>query len=157
MRCPFCKEDNDKVIDSRTSEDGFVIRRRRQCNKCTQRYTTFERLAEIGISVIKKDGEVETFDNDKILRGLMRACWKRPVTQDQIEELSATVEREILTDYQGEIQSLEIGKVTMRHLFHLDQVAYVRFASVYREFTNLQDFIDEVKNSLPSRSIPRNS
>ncbi len=146
MRCPFCKEDNDKVIDSRINDDGFVIRRRRHCNECGKRYTTFERMADLQVTVVKKDQEREAFNSEKIMRGVMRACWKRPVTQEQIEQLSASVEREIMTHYNGEIESYQIGKVTMKYLIHLDQVAYVRFASVYREFNDIQDFINEVKH-----------
>lgn len=146
MRCPICREDNDRVIDSRTSDDGFVIRRRRHCNQCGNRYTTFERMAELQISVVKKNQQKEPFNSEKIMRGVMRACWKRPVTQEQIEELTASVEREILTDHQGEIESYMIGQITMRYLLQLDQVAYVRFASVYREFKDLQDFITEVQH-----------
>lgn len=146
MRCPFCKDDQDRVIDSRTNEDGFVIRRRRHCNSCGKRYTTFERMAELQVTVIKKDQQREAFDSEKIMRGVMRACWKRPVTQEQVEELTASVEREIMTQYHGEIESYQIGKVTMKFLIQLDQVAYVRFASVYREFNDIQDFINEVKH-----------
>jgi len=146
MRCPNCREDNDRVIDSRTSDDGFVIRRRRQCNGCSHRYTTFERMAELQIAVIKKNQQKEPFNSEKIMRGVMRACWKRPVTQEQIEELTASVEREIITEHAGEIESFMIGQITMRYLIQLDQVAYVRFASVYREFKDLQDFITEVKH-----------
>ena len=154
MRCPICREDNDRVIDSRTSDDGFVIRRRRQCNGCGNRYTTFERMAELQITVVKKNQQKELFNSEKIMRGVMRACWKRPVTQEQIEELTASVEREIMTEYQGEIESYQIGQITMRYLIHLDQVAYVRFASVYREFKDLQDFINEVKRFTQQISIP---
>lgn len=148
MRCPFCREDNDKVIDSRINEDGFVIRRRRHCNECGERYTTFERMAELQVTVIKKNQQREPFNSEKIMRGVMRACWKRPVTQEQIEELTASVEREIMIHYNGEIESYDIGKVTMKYLINLDQVAYVRFASVYREFNDLQDFINEVQHYL---------
>lgn len=148
MRCPFCREDNDKVIDSRINEDGFVIRRRRHCNECSKRYTTFERLADLQVTVMKKNQQTEPFDSEKIMRGVMRACWKRPVTQEQIEELTASVERDIMTHYNGEIESYQIGQVTMKYLIQLDQVAYVRFASVYREFNDLQDFINEVKHYL---------
>jgi transcriptional repressor NrdR len=150
MKCPFCRIDNDKVIDSRSGEGGFVIRRRRTCLNCERRYTTYERIAEVDIKVVKKNGARETFQPDKIRNGLKRACWKRPVSNEQIESLIAKVEQEVVTKFEqvDEISSFELGKIVMDQLFELDQVAYIRFASVYRQFSGAQDFVAEVQQVL---------
>jgi transcriptional repressor NrdR len=148
MRCPFCRVDNDKVIDSRGSEDGLSIRRRRECLKCKRRYTTYERVEEMEIKVVKKDAVRETFDRDKIKRGLEKACWKRPISPEQIDRLVSLVEGDIYANFDSEIETRELGEMVMDRLAELDQVAYVRFASVYREFKDVRDFVDELQPML---------
>lgn len=150
MKCPFCRRDNDKVIDSRSGEEGFVTRRRRHCLSCDRRYTTYERIAEVDIKVVKRNGTRELFQTDKVRNGLKRACWKRPVTSDQLESLVAKIEQEVVTKFEhvNEIASVELGQIVMDHLFELDQIAYVRFASVYRQFSDAHDFISEVQQML---------
>lgn len=148
MKCPFCRLDNDRVIDSRSGEGGFVTRRRRHCQSCERRYTTYERVAELEIRVVKKTGDREPFSADKIRRGLHRACWKRSVSDEDIEFTIARIEQKVFADFDDEIPSAELGRIVMDHLFELDQVAYIRFASVYREFTDAQDFVEEVQQML---------
>jgi transcriptional repressor NrdR len=154
MKCPFCRRDNDRVIDSRACEDGFAIRRRRHCQNCDRRYTTYERIAEVDIKVVKRNGMREVFLTDKIRNGLKRACWKRPVTTEQLESLIAKVEQEVVSKFESEneITSAELGRIVMHQLFELDQVAYVRFASVYRQFSGAQDFVSEVQQVLRKHS-----
>ena len=144
MRCPMCRVDNDRVIDSRASEDGFVIRRRRECLSCKRRFTTYERLEEFAIKVVKKDGAREPFQREKILSGLAKACWKRPVSDEQIDNLVSQVEAELYARGDEEIDTASLGELVMQRLAELDQVAYVRFASVYREFKDARDFVDEI-------------
>jgi transcriptional repressor NrdR len=145
MRCPYCQIDNDRVIDSRASEDGMAIRRRRECLGCHRRYTTFERVEEVSIKVIKKDGNRVPFDRTKIKSGLEKACWKRPISDDQIEAAVSAVEREIYDRFDSEVETRDIGELVMQQLARLDQVAYVRFASVYREFKDARDFVEELQ------------
>ncbi len=144
MRCPFCQADHDRVVDSRAGQDGFVVRRRRECLKCKRRFTTYERIEEPAIKVVKKDGIREPFERDKIRRGLEKACWKRPVSDEQIKSILTAVENDIHSDFENEIPSQELGELVMNHLKLLDQVAFVRFASVYRQFTDAKDFMAEV-------------
>jgi transcriptional repressor NrdR len=151
MKCPFCQSDNDRVIDSRASEDGFAIRRRRECLGCRRRYTTYERVEGASFRVIKKDGVREPYDRTKIKRGLEKACWKRPVSDAQLEIVIAAVENDLESRFEAEIESRLIGEAVMHHLKDLDQVAYVRFASVYRQFKDLNDFVDELKPMLAER------
>lgn len=146
MHCPFCEENNSKVIDSRSSEDGFVIRRRRQCLNCGKRFTTYERVEERPILVVKKDGSRQQFDRKKILNGLLKACEKRPVSLETIERLSSEIENEIRERNSSEISSIYIGELVMEKLKDLDHVAYVRFASVYRQFTDVEGFIQAIEN-----------
>ena len=148
MKCPFCRLDNDRVIDSRASEDGFAIRRRRECLSCKRRYTTYERLEEMAIKVVKKNGERESFSRDKIRQGLARACWKRPISDEQIDGVITLVETEIYAKFESEVDSEHVGGLVMQSLGELDQVAYVRFASVYREFNDVRDFVDELQPML---------
>jgi transcriptional repressor NrdR len=148
MKCPFCKQDNDKVVDSRTSSGGFVIRRRRRCLHCQRRYTTYERVERATIRVVKKDGRREDFDGSKILAGLKKACEKRPVPTERLEQLATEIESQIYDSYDDEVPSSEIGKLVMAKLGELDKVAYVRFASVYREFKDVADFVNEVRPML---------
>ncbi len=145
MRCPYCQIDNDKVIDSRASEDGMAIRRRRECLGCRRRYTTFERVEEGSVRVIKKDGNRVPFDRTKIKAGLEKACWKRPISDDRIEATVSAIEREIYDRFDNEVETRDIGELVMKELARLDQVAYVRFASVYREFKDARDFVDELQ------------
>jgi transcriptional repressor NrdR len=145
MRCPFCRADDDRVIDSRAGDDGATIRRRRECLGCRRRFTTYERVERQPLTVTKKGGVREPFDRDKIKRGLAKACWKRPVTEDDIEQAVAAVEAELYGTYESEVPSQVIGERIMELLKGLDQVAYVRFASVYREFKDVRDFVDELE------------
>lgn len=145
MQCLFCKVDNDKVINSRTSVDGLSIKRRRECLSCGRRYTTYERIEENPLRVVKKDGRREVFDRKKILAGLLKACEKRPVSTDTLENIVNEIEREIYNKFDREVNSSFIGSLVMQKLRSLDMVAYVRFASVYREFKDISEFIDELK------------
>ncbi len=146
MRCPFCKEDNDKVIDSRSSEVGRVIRRRRKCLACQKRFTTYERIEEsVKLIVIKKDGSRIPFDRNKIIAGVQKACYKRPIPMQQIEQLAEEVEEDTFRLYGQEVKSEFIGEKTIELLEKLDKVAFVRFASVYREFQDVGEFISEVR------------
>jgi len=141
------------VTDTRAAEEGFATRRRRQCLSCSRRYTTYERLEEAVMRVVKKDGAREPFKREKIKQGLDRACWKRPVTEAQIGEVITACESEIYADFEDEIMSRQIGEIVMRHLADADQVAYVRFASVYREFKDADDFVDELQPMLKKRQL----
>lgn len=156
MKCPFCRVDNDRVVDSRTNEDGTTIRRRRECLACRRRYTTYERVEEAVIKVIKKDGGRVPFEREKIRGGLEKACWKRPVSLAQIEQVVTEIERDVYETCESEIESRQLGALVMRHLRQLDQVAFVRFASVYREFKDVRDFVDELEPMLAERErLPR--
>ena len=158
MRCPFCREDNDRVIDSRVVDEGFSIRRRRHCLNCGRRYTTYERPEEIAIKVVKKDGCREPFRREKIRQGLERACWKRPISDEQIDRLVSDIESDVYADFESEIESRTLGELVMEHLRDLDQVAFVRFASVYREFKDVNDFVHELQPILRDReSRPRDA
>ncbi|MEK6246590.1 MAG: transcriptional regulator NrdR [Planctomycetales bacterium] len=148
MKCPFCRNDNDRVIDSRASQDGLVIRRRRECLGCRRRYTTYERVEEWPLKVIKKDGTRVPFERDKIKSGIEKACWKRPVRDEQIEGVLVGIENDIYANFESEVESNYLGELIMEYLRKLDQVAYVRFASVYREFQDVHDFVDELQPML---------
>ncbi len=145
MKCPYCGHNKDKVIDSREKRGGEAIRRRRQCLACSRRFTTYERTEEAPYMVIKKDGRRETFDRQKILRGLLKACEKRPISVTTLEELIDTIEQKLQERSEREIPTSEIGSFIMERLKELDKVAYVRFASVYREFKDINEFMDELK------------
>jgi transcriptional repressor NrdR len=148
MRCPSCRNDNDRVIDSRASEDGFVIRRRRECLSCKRRFTTYERLEDFEIKVIKKDGIRQPFNREKIRSGLAKACWKRPISDEQIDTLVSEIEAELYAKGDQEIDSATLGEMVMERLARLDQVAYIRFASVYLRFQDASDFVKEIKPML---------
>lgn len=148
MRCPYCRIDNDRVIDSRVSQDGFAIRRRRECSHCKKRFTTYERLEEMGIKVVKKNSIREPFDREKVRSGLAKACWKRPVSDEQIEQIVSLVESDVYATGEGEIDSHQLGEMVMQRLAAVDQVAFVRFASVYRRFQDVHDFVDELQPML---------
>jgi len=152
MRCPFCKSDNDKVVDSRGSEAGAVIRRRRECLECGRRYTTYERVDEIPLRVIKKDGTRQPFERRKILEGLMKACEKRPVATETLDRIVEEIERKLADIADREVTSHQIGEMVMQELRDLDQVAYVRFASVYREFKDINQFLEELRPMLERRA-----
>jgi len=154
MRCPFCKHDETKVIDSRTSQD-FAIRRRRECLDCNRRFTTYERIEESPIKVIKKDGSRVPFDRKKLREGIEKACYKRPVSNEQIENLIGSVEAEIYEEGLRELPSRQIGEIVFNSLRELDHVAFVRFASVYREFQDVNDFVDELQPILNDRNRGR--
>ena len=145
MKCPFCTHLEDKVVDSRESKEGDVIRRRRECLGCKRRYTTYERVEEILPVVVKKDGRRESFDRNKILVGLKKACEKRPISIGTIEAVTDRIEKRIQEMGETEIQSRVVGEEVMKELHQLDQVAYVRFASVYREFKGIDQFMDELQ------------
>jgi len=145
MRCPFCNADNDKVVDSRSASEATVIRRRRECLNCSKRYTTYEQVEQTPLRVVKKDGTRSTFDFNKILTGLLKACEKRPVPTERLTDLVRKIEREINETFDREVQSQWIGERVMVELKEIDQVAYVRFASVYREFKELSDFEEELR------------
>jgi transcriptional repressor NrdR len=145
MKCPFCNHIEDKVVDSRESREGDAIRRRRQCLGCERRFTTYERIDEVPYMVIKKDGRREKFDRQKVLSGLMKACEKRPVSMGRLAELVDQVEAKVTDSADREISTIEIGEMLMAVLRDLDKIAYVRFASVYRDFQDEQAFFDELK------------
>ena len=151
MKCPFCAGLDNKVIDSRLSKDGTVVRRRRECIACSRRFTTHERVEEILPVVIKKDGRREIFDRDKILSGVQKACSNRPVSMDVIEGLVDSVERYFQDRGDKEIKCTDIGEIVMRELHQLDEVAYVRFASVYRQFKDITEFMTEVRELLSTK------
>src|SRR5262245_19480590 len=148
MKCPFCKVDDDRVVDSRSSSDGFAIGGRRECVACSRSYTTYERIEESPLRVVKKDDRREPFDRRKILAGLIKACEKRPVSLDTLERITETIEGRVLEAFEREVPSTTIGQLVMAELKKVDQVAYVRFASVYREFKTVQEFMDELKPML---------
>ena len=145
MRCPSCGNENDKVVDSRSTRDGSAIRRRRECVKCGHRFTTYEYIEHRPVMVIKKNGTRERYSRDKILEGLLKACEKRPVSMTALEELIDEVEREMSRKVRDEIPTEELGNAIINRLAKIDQVAYVRFASVYREFKDISQFMDELK------------
>lgn len=145
MKCPFCGHPDDKVVDSRTIREGELIRRRRECLECTKRFTTYERIEEIPLMVAKKDGRREPFDRSKIVIGILKACEKRPVGIEQIEDLVDRIEKSINSSLDKEVSSEAIGSMVMEELRELDEVAYVRFASVYRQFKDIDEFMDVLK------------
>ena len=152
MKCPYCGHQEDKVVDSRASSEGAAIRRRRECLSCGKRFTTYEHIEEHRLMVIKKDGRREPFDRHKLLGGLVKACEKRPVGMAQLEQLVDELERDLSTSFEREVSSREIGERVMRRLHSLDPVAYVRFASVYREFKDVEQFMSELKDLLANKS-----
>ncbi len=152
MRCPFCSSREDRVVDSRESGRGELIRRRRECHRCRRRFTTYERIDEIPYMVVKKDGRREKFDRQKVLQGLLKACEKRPVPTPKLEALVDEVEHFVLDSPNRERSTSEIGSLLMNHLKKLDKVAYVRFASVYLDFKDVREFLGELKGLLKERS-----
>jgi len=148
MRCPFCGHDEDRVIDSRPSDEGTAIRRRRECISCGSRFTTYEKIENLPLLVIKKDGTREPFDREKLMSGIMKSCQKRPVTTTQIESLVSSIEVQTQNSLKREISSREIGEMVMEGLKRIDEVAYVRFASVYRQFRDVNSFLEELNQML---------
>jgi transcriptional repressor NrdR len=150
MKCPFCGNPDTKVIDSRPTEEGQAIRRRRECEACTKRFTTYEKVEEITLVVVKKDGSRETFDRSKMMKGIIKACEKRPVPMAEIEKIVVEIERGLNNMMEKEMESSIIGEFVMEHLKQIDDVAYVRFASVYRQFTDAESFRRVVEKLLGS-------
>ncbi len=148
MKCPFCGHNEDKVIDSRSSEEGRSIRRRRECLNCKRRFTTYENIEEASLMVIKKDGRREPFDRKKILAGIKKACEKRPISTQRLEELADKIEYTLQSKFEKEVDASQIGELIMELLYDLDEVAYVRFASVYRQFKDINQFMKELKSLL---------
>ncbi len=146
MKCPACGNDDDKVIESRAIDDGSAVRRRRECLKCGSRFTSYERVEEKPLMVIKKDGSRQNYDRKKLLLGIRKACEKRPVSISAIEQIADDVEKYLYAEYGREVKTEIIGEIVMEKLHKLDQVAYVRFASVYRQFESVSDFVDEIKS-----------
>ncbi len=151
MKCPSCGHPESKVIDSRPSNDGDFIRRRRECLKCQKRFTTYETIETVPIIVVKKDGSRESFDRNKLLRSIIRACDKRQITQEQMMQCVKEIETNLQNSLQSEVLSSHIGVLVMEKLKTLDEVAYVRFASVYRQFKDINDFMEELKRLLAER------
>lgn len=144
MRCPYCNSNDNKVVDSRPSDDGSAIRRRRECCKCGERFTSYERVEFMPLMVIKKDGSRQAFDREKLIAGILKSCEKRPVTTAQIEEIVHTIEQSEGNKLRREIPSSEIGELVLEQLRGIDEVAYIRFASVYREFGDISSFLEEL-------------
>ncbi|HAW71837.1 MAG TPA: transcriptional regulator NrdR [Firmicutes bacterium] len=145
MKCPSCFYEDTRVLDSRPTEEGAAIRRRRECSACGRRFTTFERIEEVPLMVIKKDGSRQRFDRTKVLQGILKACEKRPISMAALEELAAAVERELTQSGEREVSSSAIGELVMDHLKEIDAVAYVRFASVYRQFADINSLKHEIE------------
>ncbi|HZK34718.1 MAG TPA: transcriptional regulator NrdR [Bacillota bacterium] len=148
MKCPFCNYTDSKVIDSRPTDEGSTVRRRRECMDCSKRFTTYEKIENVPILVAKKDGRRETFDSNKILSGVLKACEKRPVPKKVIDDAVADIEKQVYNSLDQEITSERIGELVMDRLKDLDEVAYVRFASVYRQFKDINTFMDELNKLL---------
>ena len=151
MKCPYCENEDSKVIDSRHTEDGKAIRRRRECEECGRRFTTYEKVEEMILMVIKKDGSRQAFDRNKLLNGIIRACEKRPVSIADMEKIVDDIERGLNNMMEKEIDSNFIGELVMERLKDLDEVAYVRFASVYRQFTDVNTFVQEVERLITTK------
>lgn len=152
MKCPFCSFDEDKVIDSRSSNEGKSVRRRRECISCKKRFTTYEYVEEVPLMVIKKDGRREPFDRNKVLSGILKACEKRPVSMEKVEATVDKVEKDLQKTFDKEVKAQSVGELVMEHLHKLDEVAYVRFASVYRQFKDINQFMKELKEILGKRA-----
>ena len=151
MKCPFCNNEDTKVIDSRSQEDNTTIRRRRYCEKCGKRFTTYERIDTIPMTVIKSNGTRETFDKNKLISGIMKSCNKRPITANQIKEIADDVENAVMSSMDKEIESKSIGNMVMDRLKDIDEVAYVRFASVYRQFKDINTYMDELNKIMDEK------
>ncbi len=150
MRCPYCHVDNDRVLSTRAAEGGYLIRRKRMCTSCHRRFSTLESVEELNVRVVKREESREPFDREKIRRGIERACSKRPITSERIESVVQAIESDIYTAFESEIPASRIGEIVMRHLADLDEVAYIRFASVYREFDGANDFVRAISRFVGS-------
>jgi transcriptional repressor NrdR len=157
MKCPFCGDRKDRVVDSRESREGAAIRRRRECSACSRRFTSYETVEEVPLMVVKRDGRREPWDRRKLLGGLRRACEKRPIPSQELEDLVADLENRLQESEDREVEAKEIGALVMARLRELDQVAYVRFASVYRRFEDIDAFVTELKGLLGSTGTPEKS
>lgn len=153
MKCPYCGTTDSKVIDSRPADDFARIRRRRECLACTKRFTTYEIVETVPLMVVKKDKSREAFDREKLISGLMRASYKRPVSYQTLENIVDNIEQALLSNYEKEVTSMAIGELAMKELQGVDEVAYVRFASVYRQFSDINTFMDELKTLLSKQGI----
>lgn len=151
MKCPFCGNMESKVMDSRPTEEGTIIRRRRECPSCKKRFTTYERVDELPLTVIKKSGICEVFDTHKIINGLIKACEKRPISIEMMQEIANDIEKELKNNMELEVESKKIGEMVMDRLKELDEVAYVRFASVYRQFKDIDSYIEEIERLKSNR------
>lgn len=152
MRCPSCQYNGTRVVDTRPVDDNKEIRRRRECESCSYRFTTFEKIEETPLIVVKKDGSREEFSREKLLRGMIRACEKRPVALEVLDEIVIAIEKDLRQMSNGEVQSDDVGEKVMDHLASIDEVAYVRFASVYRQFKDINVFIDEIREIIERQS-----
>lgn len=148
MKCPYCNYNESKVIDSRPADEGTTIRRRRECLACQKRFTTYEVMEHLPLVVIKRDGSRQSFDKNKVLNGMLRSCEKRPVALAELEKIAADIEQELQNSFEREISTAEIGEMVMERLKNVDEVAYVRFASVYRQFKDINTFMDELAKLL---------
>lgn len=151
MKCPYCQYPDSKVIDSRPTDEDRTIRRRRECVSCGKRFTTYERLEEVPLMVVKKDKTVESFDRNKLLNGMLRSCEKRPVQVEELEEIVEDIEKSLQNDFRRQVTSTELGNRVMEALKSVDEVAYVRFASVYRQFKDVSSFMDELSKFIDDR------
>ncbi len=151
MKCPYCSNLESKVVDSRPADEGASIRRRRECLACGKRFTTYETMESLPLVVVKKDGSRQSFDKDKVLRGMIRACEKRPVTMDRLVKIADQIEQEIQNSLERETSTERIGELVMRHMKDVDEVAYVRFASVYRQFKDIDTFMEELNKLLADK------
>ena len=148
MKCPFCGYNESKVIDSRPAEEGATIRRRRECLACTKRFTTYEIIERLPLVVVKRDGSRQTFDKVKLINGMVRACEKRPIALSQLENIADEIEQELMSGLEREIKTIDVGEMVMSKLKSIDEVAYVRFASVYRSFKDINTFMEELSKLL---------
>lgn len=148
MKCPYCEFPESKVVDSRPTDEGQAIRRRRECMRCGKRFTTYEKIEELPIIVVKKDGNRQTYDRNKLMNGIIKACEKRPVSMSTIERIVDDIEKNLFNSLENEVTSVEIGEMVMNKLKDVDEVAYVRFASVYRQFKDVNSFMEELKKIL---------
>lgn len=155
MKCPSCKYKETKVVDSRLSGEGNSVRRRRECLKCQHRFTTYEYVEQVPLMVIKRDNRRQPFDRQRIIAGLLKACEKRPVSIDTIDEVTNSIERYVQKNYEREVNTRDIGEVVMEKLANIDEVAYVRFASVYRQFRDVNQFMSELKGMLDKEKIKK--
>lgn len=151
MRCPFCGNEDTKVHDSRQVEEGTAVRRRRECERCLRRFTTFEKFEESPLVVVKKEGQREGFSRSKMMAGMLRACEKRPISIEEIEEAAYVIEKKLRNRHEREISSSEVGEAVLEQLFNMDEVAYIRFASVYRQFQDIQRFMEELNELMEKR------